>query len=116
MRWATSRIRERWPISPTETRKACIFARSSRPRTRSAMASGSATISSDVIARRFAELRAHGRRALVPYITAGHPDADRTIELMRGLEAAGADVIELGLPFSDPMADGPVIQASSQRA
>jgi len=80
------------------------------------MASGSATISSDVIARRFAELRAQHRRALVPYITAGHPDADRTIELMRGLEDAGADVIELGLPFSDPMADGPVIQASSQRA
>ena len=80
------------------------------------MASGSATISSDVIARRFAELRAHNRRALVPYITAGHPDADRTVELMRGLEDAGADVIELGLPFSDPMADGPVIQASSQRA
>jgi tryptophan synthase alpha chain len=80
------------------------------------MASGSATISSDVIARRFAELRARNRRALVPYITAGHPDADRTVELMRGLEEAGADVIELGLPFSDPMADGPVIQASSQRA
>jgi tryptophan synthase alpha chain len=80
------------------------------------MASGSATISSDVIARRFAELRAQKRRALIPYITAGHPDAERTIELMRGLEEAGADVIELGLPFSDPMADGPVIQASSQRA
>ncbi len=80
------------------------------------MASGSATISSDVIARRFTELRARKRRALVPYITAGHPDADRTVELMRGLEDAGADVIELGLPFSDPMADGPVIQASSQRA
>ena len=80
------------------------------------MASGSATISSDVIARRFAELRARKRRALVPYITAGHPDADRTVELMRGLEDGGADVIELGLPFSDPMADGPVIQASSQRA
>jgi tryptophan synthase alpha chain len=80
------------------------------------MASGSATISSDVIARRFAELRARKRRALVPYITAGHPDAERTVELMRGLEEAGADVIELGLPFSDPMADGPVIQASSQRA
>jgi tryptophan synthase alpha chain len=80
------------------------------------MASGSATISSDVIARRFAELRARKRRALVPYITAGYPDEERTVELMRGLEEAGADVIELGLPFSDPMADGPVIQASSQRA
>jgi len=68
------------------------------------------------IADRFAELRAAGRRALVPYITAGHPDAARTVELLRGLADAGADIIELGLPFSDPMADGPVIQASSQRA
>jgi tryptophan synthase alpha chain len=68
------------------------------------------------IERRFAELRAAGRRALVPYITAGHPDVPRTIELIAALEEAGADVIELGLPFSDPMADGPIIQASSQRA
>ena len=88
------------------------------------MASGSVTISSDVMApppvgmieRRFAELRGARKRALVPYITAGHPDASRTIELIQGLQDAGADVIELGLPFSDPMADGPVIQASSQRA
>jgi len=64
----------------------------------------------------FADLRASGRRALVPYITAGHPDAERTIELINGLQDAGADVIEIGLPFSDPMADGPIIQASSQRA
>jgi len=68
------------------------------------------------IADRFAELRASGKRALVPYITAGHPDMTRSIELLRGLADAGADVIELGLPFSDPMADGPVIQESSQRA
>ena len=68
------------------------------------------------IYQRFAELRAAKRRALVPYITAGYPDAERTIELIAALEAAGADVIELGLPFSDPMADGPIIQASSQRA
>lgn len=80
------------------------------------MASVSATTSSDRIARRFAELRSGGRRALVPYITAGHPDAPRTIELLHALADAGADVIELGLPFSDPMADGPIIQASSQRA
>jgi tryptophan synthase alpha chain len=80
------------------------------------MASGLATISSDVIARRFADLRARKRCALVPYITAGHPDAERSVDLLRGLADAGADVIELGLPFSDPMADGPVIQASSQRA
>jgi tryptophan synthase alpha chain len=80
------------------------------------MASGSVTISSESIAQRFADLRAVGRRALVPYITAGHPDAERTIDLMTGLAEAGADVIELGLPFSDPMADGPIIQASSQTA
>ena len=80
------------------------------------MASASVTTSRDSIQRRFAELKAAGRRALVPYITAGHPDADRTIDLIHGLQSAGADVIELGLPFSDPMADGPVIQASSQRA
>jgi tryptophan synthase alpha chain len=68
------------------------------------------------IERRFAALKTAGRRALVPYITAGHPSAERTIELIRALEEAGADVIELGLPFSDPMADGPIIQASSQMA
>ena len=62
------------------------------------------------------ELRAAGRRALVCYITAGHPDAAATRRLLRELPAAGADVIELGLPFSDPLADGPIIQASSQRA
>jgi len=70
----------------------------------------------ETIEQRFAELGRLGRRALVPYITAGHPDAPRTIELIQGLQDAGADVIELGLPFSDPMADGPIIQASSQRA
>lgn len=68
------------------------------------------------IAARFDALRAAGRRALVPYITAGHPDAARTVELLHALTDAGADVIELGLPFSDPMADGPIIQASSQQA
>jgi tryptophan synthase alpha chain len=78
--------------------------------------SATAAIGRSRIADQFAELRARGRRALVPYITAGHPDEAGTIELLRGLEASGADLIELGLPFSDPMADGPVIQASSQRA
>jgi tryptophan synthase alpha chain len=68
------------------------------------------------IERRFAELRARNRRAFVPYVTAGHPDLERSVALLHALEDAGADVIELGLPFSDPMADGPVIQASSQRA
>ncbi|MFN8581860.1 MAG: tryptophan synthase subunit alpha [Gemmatimonadaceae bacterium] len=56
------------------------------------------------------------RRALVVYITAGHPTPAATVELMRTVEDAGADVIEVGVPFSDPMADGPVIQASSQAA
>ena len=80
------------------------------------MASTSATISSDALAQRFAALRARGRRALVCYVTAGHPDPARSVALLRGIEAAGADVIELGVPFSDPMADGPIIQASSQQA
>ena len=68
------------------------------------------------IAARFERLRAEGRRALVCYMTAGHPDRARSVALLRGLAAAGADVVEVGVPFSDPMADGPVIQASSQRA
>ena len=80
------------------------------------MASGLATISSDRIAQRFAELRRAGRRAFVPYVTAGHPDVERSVALLQGLEDVGADVIEVGVPFSDPMADGAVIQASSQTA
>jgi tryptophan synthase alpha chain len=80
------------------------------------MASGLATISSDRIAQRFAQLRAAGRCAFVPYVTAGHPDPASSVELLQGLEAVGADVVELGVPFSDPLADGAVIQASSQRA
>jgi tryptophan synthase alpha chain len=80
------------------------------------MASASVTTSSEAIAHRFAALRAAGKRALVPYITAGYPDDDRTVDLIQALEQAGADVIELGLPFSDPMADGPIIQESSQHA
>ncbi len=88
------------------------------------MASALATTSSDSstgviaspIAARFATLRAEGRRALVCYMTAGHPDPARSLALLRGLESAGADVIEVGVPFSDPLADGPVIQRSSQIA
>jgi tryptophan synthase alpha chain len=80
------------------------------------MESGLATTSSDAIARRFAQLGAAGRRAFVPYVTAGHPDVERSVALVQGLEAIGADVIEIGVPFSDPMADGAVIQASSQKA
>ncbi|HEX5437465.1 MAG TPA: tryptophan synthase subunit alpha [Gemmatimonadaceae bacterium] len=75
----------------------------------------SATTSSDVIARRLAALRAEGRRALVIYVTAGHPTVDESIALIRGLPTSGADIIEVGVPFSDPLADGPVIQASSQQ-
>ncbi|HEU4566359.1 MAG TPA: tryptophan synthase subunit alpha [Gemmatimonadaceae bacterium] len=80
------------------------------------MASASPTTSSDPLARRFAALRASGRKALVVYVTAGHPDPERSLALLRGLPEAGADIVELGIPFSDPMADGAVIQASSQRA
>ena len=65
---------------------------------------------------RFARLRAEGRKALVPFITAGDPSREATVAVMHALVAAGADLIELGVPFSDPMADGPVIQRSSERA
>ncbi|HSB24482.1 MAG TPA: tryptophan synthase subunit alpha [Burkholderiaceae bacterium] len=64
----------------------------------------------------FARLQREGRKALIPYVTAGDPYADTTVDVMRGLVAGGADVIELGVPFSDPMADGPVIQKASERA
>jgi tryptophan synthase alpha chain len=80
------------------------------------MASESATISSDPIAERFTALRRRGRKALVVYITAGHPDRERSAALLAGIAERGADVVELGIPFSDPLADGPVIQRSSQRA
>ena len=68
------------------------------------------------IDQRFAALRADGRKALIPYIAAGDPSPGVTVELMHALVAGGADVIELGVPFSDPMADGPVIQRATERA
>jgi len=68
------------------------------------------------IDRRFAELKAKGRAALVTFLTAGDPDRETSLAILRALPAAGADVIELGMPFTDPMADGPAIQLSSQRA
>ena len=68
------------------------------------------------IAGRFAALKAAGRKALIPYITAGDPHPGLTVPLMRALVEAGADILELGVPFSDPMADGPVIQRSGERA
>lgn len=64
----------------------------------------------------FEALRQRGETALIPFITAGDPDLDTTAELITVLEEAGADLIELGMPFSDPMADGPTIQAASERA
>lgn len=64
----------------------------------------------------FAELKSQGKKALIPYITAGDPHPEQTVPLMHALVASGADVIELGVPFSDPMADGPVIQRASERA
>jgi len=64
----------------------------------------------------FAALSEQGKKGLIPFMTAGDPDPARTVEFMHALAAGGADVIELGVPFSDPMADGPVIQQSSERA
>ena len=66
-----------------------------------------------MISRAFAERRAEGRAALVPYVTAGFPELDSTVPVLEALAGAGADVIELGIPFSDPLADGPTIQRSS---
>lgn len=68
------------------------------------------------IADRFAALRAAGRTGLVTYVTAGDPDLERSGAILRALDRAGADVIEVGVPFSDPLADGPVIQRASERA
>jgi len=68
------------------------------------------------IADAFGRLRREGRKALIPFVTAGDPAREITVPVMRALVAAGADVIELGVPFSDPMADGPAIQRSSERA
>ena len=65
---------------------------------------------------KFADPNARGKKAFVAYIMAGHPDYDSSLELAKGLPAAGVDIIELGLPFTDPMADGPTIQVAGQRA
>ncbi len=66
--------------------------------------------------RRFAAVRENGRSALITYLCAGDPDPATSLAMLRALPAAGADIIELGMPFSDPMADGPTIQAATQRA
>ena len=68
------------------------------------------------IDRRFAQLKAAGRTGLIPFVTAGDPSPEHVVALMHALVDAGADLIELGVPFSDPMADGPVIQHASERA
>lgn len=68
------------------------------------------------IEKRFADLKAAGKKALITYIMAGDPDYDTSLEILRGMPAAGADIIELGLPFTDPMADGPAIQLAASRA
>ena len=68
------------------------------------------------IDRRFSDLKKEGRAALVTFVTAGDPDYATSLAILKNLPAAGADVVELGMPFTDPMADGPAIQASSQRA
>lgn len=65
---------------------------------------------------RFAALRAEGRAAFIPFITAGDPDLGRSTEILKALPAAGADIIELGMPFTDPMADGPAVQEAGLRA
>ncbi len=68
------------------------------------------------IDRKFAELKAKGEKALIPFVTAGDPDLETTERLVPALFAAGADLVELGVPFSDPVAEGPVIQRASRRA
>ena len=68
------------------------------------------------IQAKMAELKSQGRKALIPYVTAGFPHADITPDLMHAMVQAGADIIELGVPFSDPMADGPVIQRAGEKA
>jgi tryptophan synthase alpha chain len=78
--------------------------------------SADGTMTTTRIERRFAALKAEGRAGLVCFVTAGDPDLQTSLDLVRALPGAGADVIELGMPFTDPMADGPAIQASSLRA
>ena len=68
------------------------------------------------IQSKFAVLKQQGKKALIPYITAGDPHPKYTVTLMHAMVKSGADMIELGVPFSDPMADGPVIQRASERA
>lgn len=75
-----------------------------------------AAVAPDDLARRLGAARAGGRKLLIPFLTAGHPDLEASAGALAGLAEAGADAIELGVPFSDPLADGPVIAAASERA
>src|SRR5437870_6483087 len=68
------------------------------------------------IEKKFAQLKSEGRKAFIPYITSGDPSLEITLELVLALDKAGAVLIELGVPFSDPIADGPVIQRATERA
>ena len=68
------------------------------------------------IEKKFAQLKSEGRKAFIPYLTSGDPSLEITLELVLALDKAGADLIELGVPFSDPIADGPVIQRATERA
>src|SRR2546428_10223700 len=95
-------------------RTAISRAPSSRSPTRSNTASTSATTLSDAIAERWRSLGR--RRALIPYLTAGFPNREVSLETMRRVAGAGADFIEVGVPFSDPLADGPTIQRTTQAA
>jgi tryptophan synthase alpha chain len=70
----------------------------------------------NLIDAKFAELKAAGKTALIPFLTVGDPSLELTVRILKALEAGGADMVELGVPYSDPLADGPVIQSSSQRA
>ena len=92
------------------------FENDATPSTTTVPGTAHARASMNRIDTRFAALRAAGRKALIPFFTAGDPSLESTVPVMHALVSAGADVIELGVPFSDPMADGPTIQRSSERA
>ncbi len=99
-------------VSPTTSSDAAGAAGATPP----PRGSRSPSSSTDPLAVRFAAWQAAGRRVLIPYLTAGYPEPGATLPLLERLAGAGADLIELGVPFSDPVADGPTIQRSSQRA